>query len=42
MKSNLNYLSQNKQAELSILVSAINEITHCEMIILFGSYARND
>jgi uncharacterized protein len=42
MKSNLNDLPRHKQVELSTLVSAINEIMSCEMVILFGSYARND
>src|ERR1700738_2543560 len=42
MKMNLNYLPQHKQNELFKLVNIINEVASVEMIILFGSYARND
>ncbi len=41
MKESLDYLPQEKQAELNKIADIINEITHSEMIILFGSYARN-
>ncbi len=42
MKMDLNYLPANKQVELSNIVSIIKEAVPTEMIILFGSYARND
>lgn len=42
MKTDLNYLPADKQAELSNIVSLIKEIVPAEMIILFGSYARNN
>ncbi len=42
MKSDLNYLPEHKQAELSTLITIIRQLDKVEMIILFGSYARND
>ena len=42
MKTDLTYLPQHKQTEITQLVAAIREVTPAEMIILFGSYARND
>ncbi len=41
MKENLDFLPQEKQIQLGKIVKIINEISHFEMIILFGSYARN-
>ena len=41
MKVDFSYLPDNKQTELSRIVSIINEIKLAEMVILFGSYARN-
>ena len=41
MKTDLSYLPPHKQAELAEVVAAIREIVPAEMIILFGSYARN-
>jgi uncharacterized protein len=42
MKTDLNYLPADKQAELEKVVITITLIVPVEMIILFGSYARND
>lgn len=42
MKTDLNYLPINKQAELSQIATVIKETISAEMIILFGSYARGD
>ena len=42
MKTSLDYLPLNKQKELTDIVSIITEIYIPEMIILFGSYARNE
>jgi uncharacterized protein len=42
MKKNLDYLPINKQEELMKAIGIINEIVPSEMIILFGSYARNE
>lgn len=42
MQSNFDYLPYNKQSELSTIVTIINEAIPAEMVILFGSYARND
>lgn len=42
MKTSLDYLPLNKQKELADMVSIIAEIFIPEMIILFGSYARNE
>lgn len=42
MKTDLSYLPPHKQAELAEMVAAIRKIVPAEMIILFGSYARND
>ena len=42
MKTDLNYLPADKQIELSNIVSIIKETVPAKMIILFGSYARND
>jgi predicted nucleotidyltransferase len=42
MKTDLNYLPTDKQAELFHIVSLIKETVPAEMIILFGSCARND
>lgn len=42
MKKSLAYLPENKQRDLRQLTEIIRrEIVGCEMIILFGSYARN-
>jgi len=41
MKTSLDYLPPHKQAELTKIVSLIQEAVQPEMIILFGSYARN-
>ncbi len=42
MKQDICYLPQKKQAELIKLIEVIKEVTNAEMIILFGSYARNE
>lgn len=42
MKNNLDYLPSNKQTELSRIIALIQDVAAVEMIILFGSYARND
>jgi uncharacterized protein len=42
MKMSLEYLPFNKQAELEKIISLIKEVVSSEMIILFGSYARNE
>lgn len=42
MKISLEYLPINKQLEIAKLVNLIKEVTPSEMIILFGSYARNE
>ena len=42
MKTDLTYLPPHKQAELAKIVSVIREVVPAQMIILFGSYARND
>ncbi|MFT4060521.1 MAG: HEPN domain-containing protein [Legionella sp.] len=42
MKEDVDYLPKEKQVELSKITHIINEITHSEMIVLFGSYARNE
>lgn len=42
MKTNFNYLPEIKQKEILKIVSIINKITPTEIIILFGSYARNE
>ncbi len=42
MKTGLDYLPLNKQIELADIVRIITEISVPEMIILFGSYARNE
>lgn len=43
MKKSIKYLPVRKQRDLEYLVKLIREnIEDCEMIILFGSYARND
>lgn len=42
MKTDISYLPQNKQEELNNIASIIHETKATEMIILFGSYARND
>ncbi|HVV67834.1 MAG TPA: HEPN domain-containing protein [Gammaproteobacteria bacterium] len=41
MKTNVNYLPSNKQKELADIVRTIREIFIPEMIVLFGSYARD-
>lgn len=41
MQNNTRYLPPHKQVELSKIVSLIQQIVPAEMIILFGSYARN-
>lgn len=42
MKTSLGYLPINKQTELADIVRIITEVFLPEMIILFGSYARNE
>lgn len=43
MKKSLSYLPEEKQHDLRQLVGIIREeVRECEMIILYGSYARND
>lgn len=42
MKHGLDYLPQEKQVELTKIITLINEVSPSEMIILFGSYARNE
>ncbi len=42
MKKDLSYLPADKQSELLNIVDLIKEAVPAEMIILFGSYARND
>lgn len=42
MKTNCDYLPIFKQTELTRIVSMINEVVSSEIIILFGSYARNE
>lgn len=42
MKTNLDYLPFGKQTELTKIVNIINEIVLSKMVILFGSYARNE
>lgn len=43
MKKSIKYLPVEKQRDLEYLVKLIREnLEDCEMIILFGSYARND
>lgn len=42
MKTDLSYLPPEKQGELSLVTSSIVAAVHPAMIILFGSYARND
>ncbi len=42
MKESVDYLPKEKQVELNKITDVIKEITHCEMIVLFGSYARNE
>jgi uncharacterized protein len=41
MKTDLNYLPADKQTELAKVVAIITSIVPAEMIILFGSYARD-
>ncbi len=41
MKTSINYLPEKKQQELQTIVSTICNTSAAEMIILFGSYARN-
>jgi uncharacterized protein len=41
MKTNLDYVPTNKQAELAQMIDIINKVAPSEIIILFGSYARN-
>jgi predicted nucleotidyltransferase/HEPN domain-containing protein len=41
MKTSIAYLPDHKQAELAQIVHIIRETVPAEMIILFGSYARN-
>jgi predicted nucleotidyltransferase/HEPN domain-containing protein len=38
----IEYLPAVKQAELSNIITLIKEVVAAEMIVLFGSYARND
>ncbi|MEM9243457.1 MAG: HEPN domain-containing protein [Pseudomonadota bacterium] len=42
MKTDISYLPVQKQQELTYLVQLIQDTAPAEMIILFGSYARND
>lgn len=44
MKKSLSHLSQEKQADLRLIAQYVVEALgdQCEMIILYGSYARND
>ena len=42
MKTDLGYLPGNKQDEIAQIGAIIKNICSVEMIILFGSYARND
>ncbi|MEM9103605.1 MAG: HEPN domain-containing protein [Pseudomonadota bacterium] len=42
MKTDFSYLPAHKQRELDCIVATIKEMAPAEMIILFGSYARND
>jgi len=42
MKTDLSYLPQHKQNELAHITKLIKEFIPVEMVILFGSYARND
>jgi len=42
VKTDLSYLPQHKQDELNRIVKTIQDIVPVEMVILFGSYARND
>lgn len=43
MKKSIAYLPKKKQEDLrSIVDLVLNELPDCEMIILYGSYARND
>jgi len=41
MKTDLAYLPENKQVELEEIATLINRTVPAEMVILFGSYARN-
>ena len=42
MKTDLSYLPENKQSELLLVTEIIKKAAKIKMIILFGSYARND
>jgi uncharacterized protein len=42
MKTDLTFLPNNKQAELAQITSIITQAVPAEMVILFGSYARNE
>ena len=43
MKKSIKYLPKKKQQDLNELIEIIlNTVLDCEMIILYGSYARND
>ena len=43
MKKSIRYLPKKKQQDLNELIEIIlNTVLDCEMIILYGSYARND
>lgn len=42
MRTNLEYLPLNKQVELAKIASLIKEVVSPEIIVLFGSYARNE
>ena len=41
MKSSIEYLPPEKQQEILLVIQIIKEVVKPEMIILFGSYARN-
>lgn len=42
MKTDLSYLPEHKQQELKRVAEIICGIMPVDMVILFGSYARND
>lgn len=41
MNTSLGYLPINKQTELMQIVSMVHQVVSADLIILFGSYARN-
>lgn len=42
MKESISYLPEQKQHEIRIITEIIKEVVNPEMIILFGSYAKNN